>query len=118
MYSTLGEWREADSWKCKAVTQSESFYGYVDISQADMRGSAEAKAFLEKVSAEWQPGHRFWRSLHAEEFPWPLYLAQNRFQRFLRGEKVTVFGVVWHKGLRCACFWGRTEEDQLFHITH
>ena len=117
VYGTLEEWLEASSSKCKAVTQSESFYAYVDISQADMRGSAEAEAFLQKVSAEWQPGQRFWRSLRTDEFPWPLYLAQNRFQRFLRGEKVTVFGVVWHKGLRCACFWGRTVQDEMFHIT-
>ena len=82
VYGTLDEWLAASSEPCKAVTQSESSYATVDISQWDMWVSAEAKAFLEKVSAKWQPGQRFWRSVDAKEFPWPLYLAQNHFQLF------------------------------------
>ena len=115
MYGVLQEWLKPSHIVPSCATSSGT---YVRTSQADLRGSAEAAAFLQKVSAEWQPGQRFWRELSAaEEWPWTLFLAQERFQRSLRGEKVTRFGITWHKGLRCACFWGETDNGQQFQIT-
>ena len=84
--------------------------------QSDLRGDAEARAFLEGIEEAWarETPATLSRPILASEWAWPLWLAQPRFAACFAGQRVLTLGVARFNG--AAAFVGRAEKGGCFAI--